>query len=286
MPMRRCSGGAVSPAPRHHAPSSRIVPARDRLEAGDAAQHRGLAAARTGRAGSRSRRARAKRQAVEHARAAAGRRRRGRRSPAVRAATGYMAVIGAVELSNAVSSHLHLDSTSHGGDLARRSDTRRRAAAQCDHRCRQRRIARLRPTARCWRWPARRSSALPVAARSFASLVGAAESADTCAHLSATVLPRRYAPTRLRCWCWRRRAAWRSSVRPRWLVATCTFPGQRALRVGADAAAGDAGLRDGLRVHRLAAVRRPGADGAARAAPAGAAASTGFPRSARWRARR
>ena len=45
-------------------------------------------------------------------------------------------------------------------------------------------------------------------------------------------------------------------------------PAAARLRVGAAAAAGDAGLRAGLRLHRLPAVQRPAADGAARAAPA------------------
>ena len=49
-----------------------------------------------------------------------------------------------------------------------------------------------------------------------------------------------------------------------WLVTHLDFPLRRSLRVGAGPAAGDAGLRHGLRLRRPAAVRRPGADCAAR----------------------
>ena len=50
-----------------------------------------------------------------------------------------------------------------------------------------------------------------------------------------------------------------------WLVTAYRFPGSRSARVGAASAARDAGLRDGLRLYRLAAVQRTGAVGTARA---------------------
>ncbi len=60
-----------------------------------------------------------------------------------------------------------------------------------------------------------------------------------------------------------------------WLDRAPAFSGQRHLRVGAAAAPGDAGLRDGLRVHRFPPVRRAAADRAARACSAGRATTTG-----------
>ena len=88
----------------------------------------------------------------------------------------------------------------------------------------------------------------------------------TWAHLAATVLPDYIAHDAAA-------VRWASAsgvmllgVGAAWLVtARVDFPAAAQSRVGAAAAAGDAGVRDGLRVHRLAAVRRPGADGAARA---------------------
>ncbi len=56
--------------------------------------------------------------------------------------------------------------------------------------------------------------------------------------------------------------------------------------MGADAAAGDARLRDGLCLHRLAAVHRPGAGRRCARSPAGRRANTGFRTSARWAAPR
>ena len=86
---------------------------------------------------------------------------------------------------------------------------------------------------------------------------------EAWAHLSATVLPD-YALNSLALVAMVATGTTVVGVACAWLVACCEFPGRRAARMGAGAAARDAGLRDRLRLHRRAAVRGPGAVGAAR----------------------
>ena len=59
------------------------------------------------------------------------------------------------------------------------------------------------------------------------------------------------------------------------------FPGRALLRVGAAAAARDAGVRDGIRVHRFPPVRGAGAERRCATRSAGRRATTGFPTCAR-----
>jgi iron(III) transport system permease protein len=105
-------------------------------------------------------------------------------------------------------------------------------------------------------WSRRRS--VSVWANLFAGGTG-----DTWAHLASTVLPE-YVAQHPRGCASGSAAGDLVGVGSAWLVTMHEFPGRALLRVGAGAAAGHAGLRDGLRLHRPAAVRRPGADLAAR----------------------
>ena len=104
-------------------------------------------------------------------------------------------------------------------------------------------------------------AALPIVAV-FARAV-APGAGDTWSHLAQTVLPDYLANTLLLVAAGRRRCRHRRH-RDRVADRAAALPRQPDLRLGAAPAARDAGLRDGLRVHRRAAVRGAGADGVAR----------------------
>ena len=98
----------------------------------------------------------------------------------------------------------------------------------------------------------------------------------TWAHLAATVLPEYIGATLVLC-LGVGLGSVLLGVGSAWLVTHLDFRCRRSLRVGAGPAAGDAGLRHGLRLRRPAAVRRPGADGAARGDRLDPRATTGSP---------
>ena len=112
---------------------------------------------------------------------------------------------------------------------------------------------------------------LSVGANVFAGGTG-----GTWAHLAATVLPEYIVATLGLC-VGVGIGASLLGVGAAWLVTHLDFPLRRSLRVGAGAAAGHAGLRDGLRLHRPAAVRRPAADARCARRSAGSAPTTGSP---------
>ena len=87
--------------------------------------------------------------------------------------------------------------------------------------------------------------------------------ATTWAHLAATVLPEYLVNTLLLVLLVAGGVIF-FGVLSAWLVTAYSFPGAAFARVGAGFAAGHAGLRHGVRLHRLAAGCRAGADRAAR----------------------